>query len=111
MILGSNPLVYPDPATLIIRLLGGENARKPANNSNYAYFDLPAYNRRMAAAEVLSGEARSRAFSQLEADIMRDQAPWAPLYEFSSSLFVSERVGCVTVHPVFRIDAGAMCVR
>lgn len=111
MILGSYPLVYPDPATLVIRLLGGENARKPANNSNYAYFDLPAYNRRMAAAEMLSGEVRSRAFSQLEADIMRDQAPWAPLYEFSSSVFVSERVGCVTVHPVFRIDAGAMCLR
>jgi peptide/nickel transport system substrate-binding protein len=111
MLLGSFPLIYPDPATLVIRLLGGENARKPANNSNYSYFDAPRYNRRMAAADGLSGAARSRAFSQLDADLMRNEAPWAPLYEFSSSLFVSERVGCVPVHPVFRIDVGAMCLR
>ncbi len=111
MILGAYSLIYPDPATLIIRLLGGENARKPTNNSNYAYFDVPAYNRRMAAADRLTGDARSRAFAQLDADIMRNEAPWAPLIEFSSSVFMSERVGCVNVHPVFRLDAGAMCLR
>jgi ABC-type oligopeptide transport system substrate-binding subunit len=96
---------------VIIRFLAGENARKPADNSNYAYFDVPAYNRRMAAADRLTGSARSRAFSRLDADIMRNEAPWAPLYEVSSSLFVSTRVGCVKVHPVFRLDLAAMCLR
>ena len=111
MLLGTMALDYPDPANVIIRLLAGGNARKPADNSNYAYFDLPAYNRRMAAADRLTGSARARAFSQLEADLMRNQAPWAPLFEGASSLFVSARVGCLARHPVFRMDVGAMCLR
>ena len=104
-------LDYPDPANMIIRHLAGVNARKPTDNSNHAYFDVPAYNRRMAAADRLVGSARSRAFSELDADIMRREAPWAPLYENSSSLFVSKRVGCLKVHPVFRFDYAAICLR
>ena len=108
--MGSFPLDYPDPANVIIRLLAGENARKPTGNSNYAYFDVPAYNRRMAAADRLSGSARARAFSKLEADMMRNAAPWAPVYEVSSTVFVSKRVGCVKTHPVFRLDYAAVCL-
>lgn len=111
MDLGTFPLEYPDPANVIIRLLAGENARKSAGNTNYAYFDVPAYNRRMAAADRFTASARSRAFSNLDADIMRKEAPWAPLSEVSSSLFVSTRVGCVKMHPVFRLDVAAMCLR
>ena len=111
MDLGAFPLDYPDPANVIVRFLSGENARKPADNSNYAYFDVPAYNRRMDAADRLAGSARSAAFSRLEADIMRNEAPWAPLYEGSSSLFLSKRLGCLKVHPVFRLDVAAMCLR
>lgn len=111
MLLSTFPLIYPDPANALIRLLGGENASKPSGNSNYAYFNVALYNRQMAAADRLSGEARSRAFLQLDADIMRKEAPWAPLLEVSSSVFMSADVGCVNAHPVFRIDLGAMCLR
>jgi peptide/nickel transport system substrate-binding protein len=111
MYLGGFDLRYPDPADVIIRFLAGENARKPAGNSNYAYFDVPVYNRRMAAADRLTGAARSRAFSKLDADIMRNAPPWAPLFEGASTLLVSKRVGCLEMHPVFRIDFGAMCLR
>jgi ABC-type transport system substrate-binding protein len=104
-------LHYPDPADVIIRLLAGENARSPAGNTNFAYFDSPRYNRRMAAADRLAGPARLRAFSKLDAEIMRDAAPWAPLYEGSVWLFLSPHVGCVKWHPVFRTDLAAMCLR
>jgi peptide/nickel transport system substrate-binding protein len=104
-------LHYPDPADVIIRLLAGENARRPAGNTNFAYFDSPRYNRRMAAADRLAGPARLQALSRLDAEIMRDAAPWAPLYEGSVWLFVSQHVGCVKRHPVFRIDLAAMCLR
>jgi ABC-type transport system substrate-binding protein len=107
---GTFPLDYPDPANVVIRLLGGENARKPAGNANYAYFDVPAYNRRMAAADRLTGEARARAFSALDRDLMRSEAPWAPLYEGSFSLFVSARVGCVDRIPFYRLDWPAVCL-
>jgi peptide/nickel transport system substrate-binding protein len=101
----------PDPANVVIRHLAGENARRPAGNTNLAYFDNPKYNHQMAAAQRLTGPARLHAFSKLDAEIMRTQAPWAPLYEGSRWLFVSRRVGCVKLHPVFGLDYAAVCVR
>jgi ABC-type oligopeptide transport system substrate-binding subunit len=110
MILSDFPLDYPDPANALVRLLGGEHARQPAGNDNYAYFDDPAYNQRMASADQLSGSARFQAFSALDADIMRNQAPWAPLYENSKWLLLSKRVGCVQLHPVYRLDLATVCL-
>jgi peptide/nickel transport system substrate-binding protein len=105
------PQLYADPAMMLVRLLGGANARKPAGNTNFAYFDDPSYNRRLAAANRLAGSKRFRAFSRLDADMMRKQAPWVPLFEGSNTALLSKRVGCLKLHPVFRFDFGAMCVR
>jgi peptide/nickel transport system substrate-binding protein len=106
-----HPQRYPDPSMMLVRLLAGAKARQPSGNTNFAYFDNPTYNRRLAAANRLAGPARARAFSQLDADIMRNQAPWAPLWEGSNTLLVSKRVGCLKVHPVYIRDLSAMCVR
>jgi peptide/nickel transport system substrate-binding protein len=103
--------LYRDPAEVIVRLLAGENARKPAGNTNFAYFDSPTYNRRIAAADRLTGAKRLRAFSALDADIMGNAAPWAPLYEGSSWLFISKRVGCLKLQPEFRLDYAAVCLK
>jgi peptide/nickel transport system substrate-binding protein len=111
MILAGFPLDYPDPGNALVRLLGGVNTRDPAANENYAYFDEPTYNRRMAAADRLRGSARLRAFYELDADIMRNEAPWAPLQETSAWLLVSKRVGCLKVQAVFVRDYAAMCLR
>jgi peptide/nickel transport system substrate-binding protein len=105
-----SPEAYPDPSMMLVRLLAGANSRQPSGNTNFAYFDNPTYNRRLAAADRLSGLARARAFSRLDADIMRNQAPWAPLWEGSNTLLVSKRVGCLKVHPVYIRDLAAMCV-
>src|SRR5262249_14995616 len=110
MILTEWPLNYPDPGNMLVRFLSGANAGKPSGNSNFAYFDQPAYNRRLADADRLTGSARFRAFSKLDADIMRNQAPWAPLYEQSAWLLVSKRVGCLRMQPVLG-DLAAMCLR
>jgi ABC-type transport system substrate-binding protein len=96
---------------MLVRLLGGANARKPAGNDNLAYFDNAAFNRALAAANRLLPPARYRAFSRLDALIMRTQAPWAPLFENSATLLVSKRVGCLKLHPVYVRDYAAMCVR
>jgi ABC-type transport system substrate-binding protein len=111
MILNNFPLEYPDPADALERLLGGEHAQQPAGNENYAHFDDAVYNGRMASADQLSGSARFQAFSALDADIMRNQAPWAPLYEDSKWLLISKRVGCVQLHPVYRLDLATVCLR
>jgi hypothetical protein len=105
------PLVYPDPASTIVRYLGGEHARARSGNSNVAYLDVPAYNRRMVAATRLSGPARFAAFSRLDADLMRKQAPWAPIAEGSRFYFVAKRVGCVHLRPVVDLVWGDLCLR
>jgi len=102
---------YPDPANMIVPLLAGENARNPSGNTNFAYFDMPGYNRKIAAANRLVGAAQYQAFSRLDAEIMREQAPWAPLFEGSASVLLSKRVGCLKVHPVFERDFAAMCLQ
>jgi ABC-type transport system substrate-binding protein len=102
---------YPDSGNQMARFLWGENARKSFGNTNFAYFDNPRYNRRMAAADALHGEARIRAFSRLEADIMRNAAPWAPIFENSNWLLVSKRVGCLAWDPVARFASWAVCLR
>jgi peptide/nickel transport system substrate-binding protein len=111
MILATFPATYPDPAAMLVGLLGGENARKPAGNDNFAYFDNPSFNRQLAEANRLLPPARYRVFSKLEARVMRTFAPWAPLLNGNNTLLVSKRVGCLKVHPVYIRDYAAMCIR
>jgi peptide/nickel transport system substrate-binding protein len=105
------PQGYLDPASMLVRLLGGENGRKPSGNDNFAYFDNAAFNRKLAAANRLLPPKRYRVFSRLDAQIMRTQAPWAPLFENTHTLLVSKRVGCLKLHPAYVRDYAAMCVR
>jgi ABC-type transport system substrate-binding protein len=111
MLLAGFGFGYVDPGSMIVPLLAGENAEKPSGNSNLAYFDVPRFNREIAAADRLAGAPRYRAFSRLDAQIMREAAPWAPLYEGSATLLVSKRVGCLKVQPALIRDYAAMCLR
>jgi ABC-type oligopeptide transport system substrate-binding subunit len=110
MALSGFPLDYPDPSDALIRQLGGAYARSPSGNNNFAYFDNPVYNREMSAADRLSGTARLEAFSRLDAEIMRNQAPWAPLFEESRWYLISSHLGCFQVHPFFVLDLPAVCL-
>src|SRR5262249_29754878 len=104
-------LDYPDPANEFIRLLGAANASRPAGNTNLAYFKSSYYDQRIAASNRLVGAARMRAFSRLDADLMRNGAPSTPLSEGSYWLLISRRVGCLKRHPVFLMDFPAVCLR
>ena len=64
-----------DPQTFF-QLLDGTTIR-PANNTNFAYFNDPEYNRRIAEADALPSPARESAFGLLDAEIARDAAPSA----------------------------------
>ena len=64
---------YLDPFDVIF-LLDGTTLR-PADNSNFAYFNDPAYNSRIAEANRLHGDARGTAFGLLDVDIARNAAP------------------------------------
>jgi peptide/nickel transport system substrate-binding protein len=111
MILADFGYDYPDPASMIVPSLEGANADKPSGNTNFAYLDVPRFNRKIAVADRMVGPSRFRAFSRLDAEIMRHEAPWAPLFEGSATVLLSTRVGCLKVHPFFFRDYAAMCLQ
>ncbi len=92
---------YPDPAVFINPLLDGTLIQE-SNNSNYSYFDDAVFNRRMATAERLRGDARYAAFGQLDVDVMREAAPIAPILVPNVREFVSGRITGYAFHPVFQ---------
>ncbi len=98
---------YADPSPFFATL-NGENIRQ-TGSPNAAYFDRPRYNLAIARIERLSGEARRRAWADLDVSMMRDDPPWAPFMNATRRDFVSESFGCYILHPVFLLDVAATC--
>jgi peptide/nickel transport system substrate-binding protein len=99
---------YPDGRTFFA-LLDGRNIRN-AENQNVSYFDRPRYNRRIAAIERLRGGARRKAWADLDAEMMRDDPPWAPFSNATRRDFVSKSFGCYVFQPALsRVDLVAAC--
>jgi peptide/nickel transport system substrate-binding protein len=102
---------YVDPGVFINVLLTGRNIT-PENNINLAQFDDPAYQRQMDASARLTGDGRYAAYARLDAALMRDAAPWAPIANRTARELVSKRVGCYVAQPVFpQLDLAAVCLR
>jgi ABC-type oligopeptide transport system substrate-binding subunit len=99
---------YADPAGFFVPLLHGASVRL-TGTSNWAHFDDPTINRRIDAANRLTGEARRTAWAKLDADLMRDNPPWAPFLHRNHRTLVSSNVGCFFPHPVYREDLAAIC--
>jgi peptide/nickel transport system substrate-binding protein len=98
---------YFDPYDFIF-LLDGTTIR-PANNVNFSYFNSPAYNRKIAAAASLVGQARYRAFGNLDIDLAKNAAPLASYITDNDRHLVSKSTGCYFYHPVVTIDLAAIC--
>jgi peptide/nickel transport system substrate-binding protein len=100
---------YADPASLFVPLLHGDNL-EPAGNHNLAYLDDPAVNARIDAANRLEpGAARRGAWADLDSDLMRENPPWAPAFNFLRRHFISRSYGCYFFHPVYLLDIAAAC--
>ncbi len=98
---------YPDPSNFINVLLDGTRIQA-TNNVNESYFNDPAFNKRMADAAKLSGDARLKAYGLLDRDLMKDAAPMAPYINTNARSYVSETLGCFTfaaVHGVINLVA------
>jgi peptide/nickel transport system substrate-binding protein len=94
---------YADPAAFFVPLLGRWGVASGAN------FTDARVDARMQAANRMTGEARRKAWADLDVDLMRDNPPWAPYVHLQSSVFVSKSVGCVLIHPVYVFDIAAVC--
>jgi ABC-type transport system substrate-binding protein len=99
---------YPDAASYFEPLLNGRKLRQ-TGNTNFSYFDDPQVNARIAGAGRLTGEARRRAWAALDADLMRNEPPWAPFINGNRRAFISKSFGCFLLHPVYGVDLAAAC--
>jgi len=88
---------YSDPYDFVNILLDGKQITQSQHN-NYAYFNVAKYNRQMLAASLLTGPRRGTAYAALDGAIMRENPPWAPLVNSNDRIFLSSRVGCITVN-------------
>jgi ABC-type transport system substrate-binding protein len=101
---------YADPFDFINVLLSGDSLHD-SNNNNVAYFNDPAYNKKMAAAAKLSGATRYSTYGALDVDISKNAAPWAARSNFNSRILVSKRVGCFTYNAIYSMDLAAACIK
>jgi peptide/nickel transport system substrate-binding protein len=99
---------YADPISFFSSLNGNLH---PTDNFNYAYFDNPKWNRAIARIARLTGEARAKAWADLDVKMMRDDPPWAPFMTPAARDFVSASLGCYVYHPLYGFDFAAACKR
>ena len=95
---------YADPYNFINEAFGPP-AAYPGN------FRDPGLWKRMAAADRLSGDARFRAYARLDRDLAERAAPVAPFASLTLNHFLSARMGCQVLHPLYGLDLAALCVR
>jgi YVTN family beta-propeller protein len=78
---------------------------------NLGRFSDPDYDRRLDAANRLTGAERYIAFGRLDAHVIRTGAPVAAFSNEAQHSFFSDRVGCQIHNPVWGIDLAALCIR
>jgi ABC-type transport system substrate-binding protein len=96
---------YADPFNYVNAQYARDGGIRPG------VFDDPDFERRMADAADLSGDARLRAYAKLDRDLAADAAPAATFATGVSTYFLSARMGCQALHPIYGLDLAALCVR
>jgi peptide/nickel transport system substrate-binding protein len=101
---------YLDPYDFLF-LLDGTTIRA-ANNTNFSYFNDPAYDARLHTSNGLTGDARLDELGDLDCDVARDSAPLAAYMTDYDRGFFSERIGCHVYQPITgQFSLNALCVR
>ena len=101
---------YLDPADTLNTFFDGTTIG-PANNLDISYFNDPAINARLQAADQLSGPARYATYGQLDVDLAQNYAPLVTLGSFNARDFFSARIGCQTYNPAYGMDLAVLCVK
>jgi peptide/nickel transport system substrate-binding protein len=101
---------YPDGYDFFHIALDGRTIRA-SNNNNLAYFNQPSVNRKIDAANALSGVARARAWGQLDNYTMTNYAPWAPIATQNSIDYIGPNVAGYRFVPTQGMDLGSLYLR
>jgi len=100
---------YPEGAAYFVPLADGNNL-KDRGNYNLSYFDRPKVNAEIQRIEGLTGDARRKAWADLDVELMRNDPPWAPFGIGTTADYVSRSFGCYVFQPVYSsIDFAAAC--
>jgi peptide/nickel transport system substrate-binding protein len=83
---------YADPVNFINILLDGRQIPESGSSNNASFTNDPKFNKLMDQAAALSGDARYAAFGNLDIQMMKQVAPWAPLINASNRFLVAARV-------------------
>jgi YVTN family beta-propeller protein len=95
---------YADPSDFIDGLLG------PGGGMPAAVRD-PAIAEAIADAASLRGEARLSAYARLDRHFAADVLPAMPFASGTTTDFLSARMGCPLLHPIYGLDLAALCIR
>jgi hypothetical protein len=63
----------------------------------------------VAAANRLTGEARRRAWADLDVELMRNDPPGVPIAHTQRIFFVSKSLGCFVPHPMVGVEITQLC--
>ncbi len=74
-------------------------------------FGDATFDRRIAAASRLGGDARLQAYAELDRDLAEKAAPQATFASEEVSYFLSARMGCQVLHPIYGLDLASLCIR
>jgi peptide/nickel transport system substrate-binding protein len=89
---------YVDPYDFINVLLEGSRIQA-TNNVNLSYFNDPTFNKRMTQAAALSGDARLKAYANLDRDLTKAGAVLGYV-NTNGRYYISASAGCFSSNPV-----------
>jgi peptide/nickel transport system substrate-binding protein len=102
---------YADAYDFFGTLLDGRTIRS-SNNNDLAYLNDATLNRKIDEAEALTGDARAKAFGQLDIYTTTKLAPWVPIDNRNQRDFIGPNVGGYLFQPVFAtIDLGSLYLK
>jgi len=105
---------FPSPSTFILPALTcrsfDQNPAATANNAGYCNPAVDKLAAKAQAAQLTDPAAARAAWARVDRAVT-DQAPWAPVYNNSWTVFVSARVGNSQVHPTYGPLLDQMWVR
>jgi hypothetical protein len=93
-----------DPSWNLDVILGRNGALNPG------HFASPRFERALRRANTLSGSARYEAYSHVDADVARIEAPTAVFAVKNTGYFFSARVGCIAAN-FYGWDIAAACIK
>ena len=88
---------YPDPSNFINVLFNGADVpTTDAGSNNWSFFNSPKFNALMNKAALLTGDARYKAYGNMDIQIMKDSAPVAPIINGNNRELISSRISNFT---------------